>query len=869
MSKLKNNYNSTELYVQPKSYFSGVFQEISNEYIVTNCLNDTRDSSFIISGKTPPKDVILMFIGYMRYASFESIHSFLCLCTSASYLRVHLLQDLDKSGYISSLELTTVLGRGSIVYMITNKGLKYLKDAGYVFAYDDISAINDQWSKTTRENIRLHDYALGISVSSFLRTGLPQYVTYEPSVREARSRGRSYSNEYQAVRPDGVVTLVAPLHDLPEFIVQEDYPTLTRNISIPDVNGVAKSERVFQRRYFIEQDMGHETFSTLAMKINAYYNKELSHLKYEPAYVSMVFSFAKPAAFTSPMVARRSIQRIIQFIEGKEASGVSMTLRTFLLYAMEHKDELLMKYKTSNTDNMISCAKEILKYRKILLRYESTSNYDAAFLYQAKPVPCQEARMNYRESFAFIQDNTVRKRSTRWEEGGSILRKIDVCDYSEQSEPSSAWDTVEDVVVDAPSSDFGRKLNTGEDADLTLDELKIYMKESNNIEAKEGLLAFGIQQYNFWQTRTLNFCHFLVDYIDMYAVGAGDSKVLNTLKYMLWGMDVMSVPTTLAATKHYYLFPETSGYLTGVVSSLDAYIETANGIFSTSYCFKPMPLAGYPSVLDMERDKEFICLEHIEMLTRVYPRYTYTFSFEKTDTCYQKPIATEESDREQFFRLFRDKKSDSLVKKREEYLEEKMRLRKQKGDHEEGVDVAANAPLCLNNEPNLHMQILPPSSTHNPLKPCLRDENTRMRGMYHVVLENISVDISGYVRMYYLCSFVKRDTNMLLVCTVDSYTAAAKFASFFPDLYVKENPRTFTYRGLQLVFMLNSDVGATRNALFRVGMDGSIYRIEDFVAKEREYQKDKEALRKVKLAREGKSEPKMVPVEKLVIPAPK
>ena len=866
MSKLKHRYDSTDLYLQPDSYFSGVFPESSNECIIAKCFHDTRDTYSLSIGEITSKDVVLMLIGYMRYASFESIHSFLGVCTSANYLRVKLLQELKKSGYINSVELTTVLGRGSLVFTITNKGLKYLKDAGYVFAYDDISAINDQWSKTTRENIRLHDYALGISVSSFLRTGLPQYVTYEPSVREARSRGRSYSNEYQAVRPDGVVTLVAPLHDLPEFIMQEDYPTLTRNISIPDVNGVIKSEMVFQRRYFIEQDMGHETFSTLAMKINAYYNKELLHLKYEPAYVSMVFSFAKPAAFASPMVARNSIQRIIQFIEEKEASGVSMTLKAFLAYAMEHKDELLLKYKTSNTENMISCAKEILKYRKILLRYESTSNYDAAFLYQTKPVPCQDARMNYRESFAFIQDNTVRKRSTRWNEGDNVLRKIDGCDYSE---PSSTWAIDDNVVVDAPSSDFGRKLNTGEDADLTLDELKIYMKESNNLEAKEGLLAFGIQQYNFWQTRTLNFCHFLVDYIDIYAVGAGDSRVLNTLKYMLWGMDVMSVPTTLAATKHYYLFPETSGYLTGVASSLDAYIETENGIFSTSYCFKPMPLAGYPSVFDMERDKEFICLEHIEMLTRVYPRYTYTFSFEEPDTGCLKPVITQESDREQFFRLFRNKKSNSLVKKREEYLEEKMRLRKQKGDHEEGVDVAANAPLCLNNDPNLHMRILPPSSTHNPLKPCLRDENIRLRGMYHVVLENISVDISGYVRMYYLCSFVKRDTNMLLVCTVDSYTAAAKFASFFPDLYVKENPRTFTYRGLQLVFMLNSDVGATRNALFRVGMDGSIYRIEDFVAKEREYQKDKEALRKVKLAREGKSEPKMVPVEKLVIPAPK
>lgn len=869
MSKLKNMYSSTELYTQPQTYFSGIFPySLPNEYIVANCLNDMREPS-IVSAEITSKDIVLMFIGYMRYASFESIHSFLGICSSASYLKGRLLHDLNKSGYINSLNLTTVLGRGSTVYTITNKGLNYLRYAGYGLAYNDISAINDQWAKTTRENVRLHDYALGIAVSSFLRTSLPQYVIYEPSVREARSRGRSYSNEYQAVRPDGVVTLVAPLHDLPEFIVQEDYPTLTRNISIPDVNGVAKSERVFQRRYFIEQDMGHETFSILAMKINAYYNKELPHLKYEPAYVSMVFSFAKPAAFTSPMVARRSIQRIIQFMEEKEVSGMNMTLKSFLVYALEHRDELLAKYKTSNTDNMISCAKEILKYRKILLRYESTSNYDAAFLYQAKPVPCQEARMNYRESFAFIQDNTVRKRSTRWEEGGSILRKIDVCDYSEQSEPSSAWDTVEDVVVDAPSSDFGRKLNTGEDADLTLDELKIYMKESNNIEAKEGLLAFGIQQYNFWQTRTLNFCHFLVDYIDMYAVGAGDSKVLNTLKYMLWGMDVMSVPTTLAATKHYYLFPETSGYLTGVASSLDAYIETANGIFSTSYCFKPMPLAGYPSVFDMERDKEFICLEHIEMLTRVYPRYTYTFSFKEPDTGCLKPVITQESDREQFFRLFRDKKSNNLVKKREEYFEEKMRLRKQKGDHEEGVDVAANAPLCLNNKPNLHMHILPPSYTHNPLKPCLRDENIKMRGMYHVVFENISVDISGYVRMYYLCSFVKRDANMLLVCTVDSYTAAAKFASFFPDLYVKENPRTFTYRGLQLVFMLNSDVGATRNALFRVGMDGSIYRIEDFVAKEREYQKDKEALRKVKLAREGKSAPKMVPVEKLIVPPQK
>ena len=868
MSKLKHRYDSTHLYLQPDSYFSGVFQESSNECIITKCFHDTRDMYSLPIDEITSKDIVLMLIGYMRYASFESIHSFLGLCPSANYLRVKLLQELKKSGYINSVELTTVLGRGSLVFTITNKGLKYLKDAGYVFAYDDISAINDQWSKTTRENIRLHDYALGISVSSFLRTGLPQYVTYEPSVREARSRGRSYSNEYQAVRPDGVVTLVAPLHELPEFIVQEDYPTLTRNISIPDVNGVVKSERVFQRRYFIEQDMGHETFSTLAMKINAYYNKELPHLKYEPAYVSMVFSFAKPAAFASPMVSRNSIQRIIQFMEEKEANGMGMTLKTFLVYAMEHKDELLMKYKTSNTDNMISCAKEILKYRKILLRYESTSNYDAAFLYQAKPVPCQEARMNYRESFAFIQDNTVRKRSTRWDEGDNVLRKIDGYDYSELSEPSSVEIAGGSVVIDAPSSDFGRKLNTGEDADLTLSELKIYMKESNNLENEEGLLAFGIQQYNFWQTRTLNFCHFLVDYIDMYAVGAGDSRELNTLKYMLWGMDVMSVPTTLAATKHYYLFPETSGYLTGVVSSLDAYIETANGIFSTSYCFKPMPLAGYPSVFDMERDKEFICLEHIEMLTRVYPRYTYTFSFEEADTSYQKPVPAEESEREQFFRLFRDKKSNNLIKKREEYFEEKMRLRKQKGDHEEGVDVAANAPLCLNNEPNLHMQILPPSSTHNPLKPCLRDENKRMRGMYHVVLENISVDISGYVRMYYLCSFVKRDTNMLLVCTVDSYTAAAKFASFFPDLYVKENPRTFTYRGLQLVFMLNSDVGATRNALFRVGMDGSIYRIEDFVAKEREYQKDKEALRKVKLAREGKSASNMVPVEKLIIPTP-
>ena len=62
---------------------------------------------------------------------------------------------------------------------------------------------------------------------------------------------------------------------------------------------------------------------------------------------------------------------------------------------------------------------------------------------------------------------------------------------------------------------------------------------------------------------------------------------------------------------------------------------------------------------------------------------------------------------------------------------------------------------------------------------------------------------------------------------VDTYTDAAEFASQFPDLYVTENQDEFSFHGLQLVFMLNSDTGYRRNALFRVGYDGSIYRIKD------------------------------------------
>ena len=71
--------------------------------------------------------------------------------------------------------------------------------------------------------------------------------------------------------------------------------------------------------------------------------------------------------------------------------------------------------------------------------------------------------------------------------------------------------------------------------------------------------------------------------------------------------------------------------------------------------------------------------------------------------------------------------------------------------------------------------------------------------------------------------------SQLPIRFIDTYTDAAEFASHFPDLYKTTLQEVFDYVGLQLMFMLKSDIRCERNALFRVGKDGIIHRISDNV----------------------------------------
>lgn len=824
MSELQNNYVYTKLYdtsienatpYSTNEFLDQVYKTVLNE--------DSTESELCLP------DVILIYLAYFKYATYESLHVFNRIGKKPAYLKRRCLQIMLKQGLISMVPINQQLGKSEKVICITKKGVAQLAEKGFNHAVQSVNDFMNGTAGYKQTTVRSHEYALSLFLSSLLHSGAYTFIEYEDSIRMSNR----YKDFKKILRPDAVIRLLTPAPLLPDFLGNADLPKETFRLN--SNTQTDNTSEYFSRTYYIEQDMGTEKLQILDDKISSYYTHNLFQLDLYNPYSGIVFTFAKPYTPAHEYLSFSTMTKLTEYIieankqcvaEGKEP----FTLKSYLSMSPVQAKEAKAFIGEWHFEKTKKAAGQLLNIREELLMYDSTSNYDATCLYHKKPILCNNRRIDYREAFVYMKGGRKKDTSaTRIRELG-ITKKLEagnVGDFDSRFLNSSNSSVSKGLRVDAPSADYKRKKPDLSKIDMTGEELEAYTKSIPDLQCREFLYDFNKVEYNFAKTRKNNLCSYYEERMIYFASGCGSSDKLRTIRHMLSGLSVYAATSVLGFNSLYALLPEYSGLQQAIRDSLKAYVSIENGLFHCNYSLQAVPLEGYPETFDMETENSFICLEDIEELVHVQPAYVFSFSFLEMDITRNisdtpgsstNKIERASSAYEILSMIYdgeeQQKKADAYEFFADNYGED---------DEEEETDQYPEERFIN------HCSYLAPAQNRNPIPENVKSLYASGKDMYHICIENISADISGYVRLYYMCSFVRRDTDMLLVGIVDTYSDAAAFASQFPDLYKAVDQDIFDFNGLQLMFLLKSDLGCRRNALFRVGHDGSIYRVKDNV----------------------------------------
>lgn len=817
-----NHRHLYDTYVNSKNYSAGEFGTLLNQTFMQSA--NTINSA---------KEAVLIYLAYFKYATCESLQIFNGIERNSSYLKFKCMSQLKKDGYIDKMVLGNTIGKNTALFFLTAKGIEFLKEKGYVEAANNATSFLSTEKKSRMESIRLHEYCLSLFLSSFIHSDSCTFVEYENSLLISSN----YRDLKRALRPDAVLRVLTPINYLPDNIKKRDLPseTLRRQSTFENNEDIRD---YFMRTYYIEQDMGTEQLNILENKIFAYYTHNLYNIDLLNNYTGIIFSFAKSYTVTDEYLKDAStIKRLCDFIKYSnetlsQDNTAPYTLNSFLHMSSKDAKKAKAYIGEKYYDDVRKVACQLKSALMQLHKHNCVTNYDAQYIYPNHPIPCNKQRMNYRDNFIYRFNYS--RSAANLESNSSTIKRSQHSSAENFNRLFSFSNNVftEDVHVDKSATDYNSGIPTEEaleSLDLTYEELVLYHKGMVNgycSEVYNSLYLFALNkaQYTFAQKRKLNLCHLLTDSMEYFSLGDGANNKLRVVRQMLGGLSVYGTSTVLSANSLYYIMPERSHYLEQLKKSLSTYIEIDRGICHRSYLLRPVPFNGYPETFNMETDEFFICLEELKDLIAVAPAYTFTFSFLPSETSDLSDIVSSPTSAAEILAAYYSENADKPAEPISNDINDRIPLSSfdfvpVDEDYEDWEDDISEE-MTIDN-----CKYLPPARNRNPIPADSTAIYPAGKNMYHVCIENISVDISGYIRMYYMCSYVTRHTDMLLIATVDTYTEAAEFASHFPDLYKDDNLSSFSFCGLQLVFMLNSDLGCKQNVLFRVASDGGIYRI--------------------------------------------